>query len=111
MASLLSRLVKQDGLSKHINDISQALQLQKPNLHNNGKSRLIEPLTDRELEILMLLAQRLSNKEIAQELFISPLTVKRHNINIFQKLNANNRREAVAVASNLGLVSVHNLVA
>jgi len=111
MAGLLSRLQKQDGLSGHVTVILQAFQLQKPDLHNHGKFQLIEPLTDRELEILMLLAQRLSNKEIAQELFISPLTVKRHNINIYQKLNANNRREAVVVASHLGLVSVNHLVA
>jgi len=65
---------------------------------------LIEPLTERELEVLGLLAQRLSNKEIAHELSISPMTVKRHTINIYQKLLVQSRREAVATASALGIL-------
>lgn len=56
---------------------------------------LDEPLTKREFEILSLLEQRLRNKEIADKLFISPETVKRHNINIYGKLNVNSRIEAV----------------
>jgi LuxR family maltose regulon positive regulatory protein len=110
MASLLSRLPKPDGLSPHIDMILHAYQVQKLPLPDTGKIDMVEPLTNRELEILMLLAQRLSNKEIAQELVISPLTVKRHNINIYQKLNANNRREAVLVANHLGIVHIPNPV-
>jgi LuxR family maltose regulon positive regulatory protein len=63
-----------------------------------------ELLTNRELDILTLLAQRMSNKEIAEKLFISPETVKRHTINIFQKLNVHSRREAVAKAESLGII-------
>lgn len=65
---------------------------------------LVEPLTSRELEILTLLAQRLSAKEIAQRLIISERTVKRHTANIYQKLAVNTRREAVAAAIGLGLL-------
>jgi LuxR family maltose regulon positive regulatory protein len=65
---------------------------------------LIEPLTLRESEILELLARRLSNKEIAQMLVISPVTVKRHTINIYQKLYVQNRRDAVLTAQELGLL-------
>ena len=72
-----------------------------PSLHPQP---LIEPLTNRELEILTLLEQRLRNKEIAEKLFISPETVKRHTINIYGKLNVHNRREAVARAQELGMV-------
>ena len=66
--------------------------------------QLIEPLTDREEEILDLLAKRYTNKEIAAQLYISPATVKRHTINIYQKLGVHKRREAVSAARALGLV-------
>ena len=63
------------------------------------------PLTNRELDIIQLLAKRFSNKEIAEKLFISPSTVKRHTINIYQKLGVNKRREAVNKALELNLLS------
>ena len=69
------------------------------------QSGLIEPLTDRELEVLILLGQRMSNKEIAQTLYISHLTVKRHTSNIYQKLAVTNRREAIIKAAQLGIVA------
>ena len=65
---------------------------------------LIEPLSQRELEVLALLAERLTNKEIARVLSISPMTVKRHSSNIYQKLAVENRRQAIATAAALGLV-------
>jgi len=64
-----------------------------------------KPLTNRELDIISLLAKRLSNKEIANELYISAGTVKRHTINIYQKLGVNKRREAVNKALKLNLLS------
>lgn len=66
---------------------------------------LIDPLTDRELEILQLLTLRLSNKEIAERLFIAPGTVKRHTNTIYRKLNVHGRRDAVAKARGLGFIS------
>ena len=65
---------------------------------------LAEPLTNRELDFLELLTQRLSNKEIAEKLFISPTTVKRHLKNIYQQPEANKRREVVEKAKNLGIL-------
>ena len=65
---------------------------------------LVESLTNRELAVLALLAQRLSAKEIGQKLTITERTASRHTANIFQKLAVNNRREAVAAARALGLL-------
>ena len=65
---------------------------------------LVEPLTNRELDILELLVQRLQNKEIADKLFISTETVKTHLNNIYQKLNVTNRRNAVERAKTLGIL-------
>jgi LuxR family maltose regulon positive regulatory protein len=64
----------------------------------------MDPLTDRELEVLALLAQRLSNKEIADILVVAPVTVKSHMRNLFGKLQVSGRREAVERARALGLV-------
>jgi LuxR family maltose regulon positive regulatory protein len=64
----------------------------------------VEPLTNRELEVLDLLAQRLSNKEIADKLFIPPTTVKGHLQNIYGKLNLSKRREAIEKAKKIGVL-------
>jgi LuxR family maltose regulon positive regulatory protein len=64
-------------------------------------------LTNRELDVLLLLAGRLSNKEIANRLFISVATVKRHAITIYRKLGVNKRREAVSKAEKLGILRPH----
>jgi LuxR family maltose regulon positive regulatory protein len=70
----------------------------------SGSQPLMEPLSNRELDVLGLLARRLSNKEIAGELHITPATVKRHTVSIYQKLSVHGRRDAVAKASALGLL-------
>jgi len=61
-------------------------------------------LSNRELDIINLLGQRLSNKEIADKLYISISTVKRHTINIYHKLEVNKRHEAVEKAVGLKLI-------
>lgn len=63
-------------------------------------------LTDREREILKLVANAKSNKEIAEELFISEKTVKNHISNILFKLQANDRTEAAIYAARHGLVDL-----
>ncbi|GCE10619.1 response regulator [Tengunoibacter tsumagoiensis] len=69
-------------------------------------SPLIEELTERELEVLRLLAQGTPNKEIAVRLIISERTAKFHVSSIMSKLGATNRTEAVALAAQRGLISL-----
>ena len=71
----------------------------------NSESGFIEPLSRRELEILRMLREPYSMKQIAGKLNISPLTVKRHAINIYSKLGVNTRWDAVAMALDLGLLA------
>jgi LuxR family maltose regulon positive regulatory protein len=65
---------------------------------------LIEPLSQRELDVLQLVAQGLSNREISEHLFLALDTVKGHNRKIFDKLQVQRRTEAVARARELGLL-------
>jgi ATP/maltotriose-dependent transcriptional regulator MalT len=66
--------------------------------------RLEDPLSDRELEVLGLLASGKTNSEVARELFVSVGTVKSHTGNIYRKLGAKNRAEALTRARNLGVL-------
>lgn len=68
----------------------------------SAAGRLVEPLTERELEVLRLIAMGASNAEIGQRLFISVNTVKKHTTNIFGKLGAASRTQAIAQARDLG---------
>jgi LuxR family maltose regulon positive regulatory protein len=69
-----------------------------------ANARLVEPLTDRELEVLSLLQEHLSNKEIAHRLCLSPMTVKRYTVNLYEKLGVNKRWDAVVKAEALGIL-------
>ncbi|MEP5612669.1 MAG: response regulator transcription factor [Cyclobacteriaceae bacterium] len=72
--------------------------------HLKKAYRSSEELSSREMEILSLMAEGLSNKEIGQALFISESTVKKHSSNIFSKLKVSRRTQAVRIAYDLGLV-------
>jgi len=65
-----------------------------------------EPLTDREAEVLQLLAHGKTNKEIGAKLFISEFTVKGHLHNVFSKLNVLSRTEAITAATRRGLIQL-----
>ncbi len=65
------------------------------------------PLSERELEVLRLVAEGSSNKEIAHRLHISETTVKTHLLHIFAKLDVSDRTQAVTVAIQRGIVSLH----
>jgi LuxR family maltose regulon positive regulatory protein len=70
-----------------------------------SKSELVEPLSERELEVLQLIAEGLTNQEVATRLYLSLHTVKVHARNIFTKLAVKNRAQAVARGKALGILS------
>ena len=70
-----------------------------------NESKLAElGITPRELEILQLIAQGLSNREIAEKLFVSENTVKTHSSRLFDKLSARRRTQAVQIGKEMGLI-------
>ncbi len=77
---------------------------EKQSVASRRYSGLIEPLSERELEVLRLIAKGLSNTEISKRLVLSLSTVKGHNLRLFGKLQVHNRTEAVALARELGLL-------
>jgi LuxR family maltose regulon positive regulatory protein len=74
------------------------------NRYPPASQSLVEPLSQRELEVLQLISQGLSNSEISERLFLALDTVKGHNRKIFGKLQAQRRTEAIARARELGLL-------
>jgi LuxR family maltose regulon positive regulatory protein len=87
-------------------DSSRGPNLSERNLSYKGSKFEIpiEPLTDRETEILRLMAEGLKYKEIADRLFISLNTVRSHVKSMYAKFNVNNRTKAIAMAKELGLI-------
>ena len=70
-----------------------------------NKSRLRDlGITKRELEILELIARGMSNREIAEKLFVSENTVKTHSSRLFDKLSAKRRTQAVQIGKEMGLI-------
>jgi LuxR family maltose regulon positive regulatory protein len=107
MERLLTHLAARGIAPHYIAHILAAFPVEPATITPRGpavQSPLIDLLSERELEVLTLLAQRYSNKEIAERLFIAPATVKHHTINIYQKLDVSDRRQAVAQATALGLL-------
>ena len=111
MTQLLSEAAAQGIMPDYTGKLLAAFAAEK--LRSVGESSvppdspaqsLIEPLSHRELEVLQLIAQGLSNREISERLFLALNTVKGHNRNIYGKLQVQRRTEAVARARELGLV-------
>jgi LuxR family maltose regulon positive regulatory protein len=75
-----------------------------PDRVDGPQSSLVEPLSERELEVLQHIAEGLSNQEIASRLYLSPHTVKVHSRNIYGKLGVHNRTQAVTRARTLGML-------
>ncbi len=109
MAGLLYKLAQSGVAAEYIGRLLGAFPLAARNslavaAAAQRDDEIIEPLSERELEVLGLLAERLSDKEIAARLRISPLTVRRHSVNLYQKLHVNSRRQAVSRGQALGLL-------
>jgi LuxR family maltose regulon positive regulatory protein len=109
MAHLLSIAAAQGRMPNYIGKVVAACEAEKQK-HEATASQLpsiqplIEPLSRRELEVLRLIAQGLSNQEISERLVLALETVKGHNKKIFGKLQVQRRTEAVALARELGLL-------
>ncbi|MCP4165262.1 MAG: hypothetical protein GY759_05125 [Chloroflexi bacterium] len=104
MTSLLNELGQKGVAQDFITQIVAASPVSPPDVTVLDLGRQPEPLTDREMEVLALLARRYRDKEIAAELFISPATVRRHASNIYKKLQVSGRRQAVDKAIALGIL-------
>jgi LuxR family maltose regulon positive regulatory protein len=95
---------KDEGLKEYIRKLLRASEKPGANAPVSLPQPLIDPLSQRELEVLRLVEQGLSNDQISKKLFLSVSTVKGHNLRIFNKLQAKSRTEAVARARELGLL-------
>jgi LuxR family maltose regulon positive regulatory protein len=103
------RRLVDDDLRAYIVELLRAFDRESASRNGNGHANgdghgLIEPLTERQVEILLLIAEGRSNREIARALFIAEGTVKAHLHQLFGKLMARNRTEAIARARELDLL-------
>jgi len=107
MAQLLSDAVSRGGKQDYIGKLLAAFESETKDEGRTAEpslSSLVEPLSQRELEVLRLIAEGLSNQEICERLFLALDTVKGHNRRIFNKLQVQRRTEAIARARELGLI-------
>ena len=105
--TILSRDASPEALAAALNALSHGLQVTDPALSQGPDptaSAASSPLTPRENDVLRLLAEGLPNKGVASRLDVSEHTVKFHVNSIMGKLNAQNRTEAVTLATRLGLL-------
>ena len=94
-----------EKIKRYVNKLLAALKANQQAVPASATPQpLIEPLSQRELEVLQLIAEGLSNREISERLFLALNTVKGHNQRIFGKLQVQRRTEAVARARELGLL-------
>jgi LuxR family maltose regulon positive regulatory protein len=103
MAGLLKVATQQPGASNYLRQLLAATV--KAAAPAPTRQSLIEPLSERELDVLRLLESELGGPDIARELTLSLATVRTHTRNIYAKLGVNNRRAAVRRAAELGLLT------
>jgi len=109
MARLLYELASRGAATGYVRRLlaafppREAEAAERPKI-DEANAGLFEPLSDRELDVLRLIADGLSNQEIGEKLFVSLHTVKTHARNLFAKLDAHSRTAAVNRARGLGLL-------
>jgi LuxR family maltose regulon positive regulatory protein len=109
IASLLFEALHRGIKPEYVSRLLKAFPTEVPeqvaiSLTQDSQSGLLEPLSERELDVLRLIAEGLTNSEIATRLVLSIHTIKTHTRNIYGKLDAHNRMEAVAKARALGVL-------
>jgi LuxR family maltose regulon positive regulatory protein len=109
MARLLYEALSREIAPDYVRQLLAAFPSAEPEQAEATSSQvpetdLIEPLSERELEVLELIAQGLTNREIASRLFLSLNTVKAHTRNLYGKLGVHSRTQAVAKAQALGVL-------
>jgi LuxR family maltose regulon positive regulatory protein len=102
MVALLEALESHDVSPAYIGRLLAATETGRP---HEGRHSLVEPLSERELEVLTLLVTDLSGPDIARQLFVSLNTVRTHTKSIYAKLGVSSRRAAVTRAHDLRLLS------
>jgi len=104
MAQLLYQAAARGIKAEHVGTLLAAFPATEAPAPSETSTEMIEPLSEREIEVLQLVAKGLSNREIAQRLFLSVSTVKVHTYNIYGKLGVHSRTQAVAKARALGIL-------
>ena len=109
MARLLYKALDRGIAPNYVNRLLQAFPIDEPEQVETPAPQVselgyIEPLSEREIEVLQLVAEGLTNPEIATRLILSLYTVKTHTRNIYGKLGVNNRTQAVTKAKTLGIL-------
>jgi len=110
MAQLLYEALNHEIMPAYVRRLLAAFPATVPEgaasaINQADQSGLIEPLSDREIEVLRLIAKGLTNQDVANRLFLSGHTVKAHTRNIYSKLNVHNRAQAIARSQQLGLLT------
>ena len=98
--------IKQSGIETEFcsNLLTIFSNFSKRRLASETLMHTIDPLSNRELDVLQLIAKGMTNREIAGKLYLSANTIKSHSIKIYRKLNVNNRSQAVSKARMLGIL-------
>jgi LuxR family maltose regulon positive regulatory protein len=110
MARLLYEALSRETAPDYVGRLLSAFPTNEPAQTDSAPTQIpgaemVEPLSERELEVLQLIAEGLTNPDIASRLFLALNTVKVHTRNIYGKLGVNNRTQAVTRARTLGILS------